>query len=103
MLLASPRSFCAGVERAIEIVERALERFGAPVYVRRQIVHNAHVVADLEAKGAIFVAELSEVPDGATVVLAAHGVSPAVRVLPRRPAGPDGDRRHVPAGGQGAP
>jgi 4-hydroxy-3-methylbut-2-enyl diphosphate reductase len=79
VLLASPRSFCAGVERAIEIVERALERFGAPVYVRRQIVHNAHVVADLEAKGAIFIAELSDAPDGATVVLAAHGVSPAVR------------------------
>jgi 4-hydroxy-3-methylbut-2-enyl diphosphate reductase len=79
VFLASPRSFCAGVERAIDIVERALERFGAPVYVRRQIVHNAHVVADLEAKGAIFVAELSEAPDGATVVLAAHGVSPAVR------------------------
>jgi 4-hydroxy-3-methylbut-2-enyl diphosphate reductase len=79
VFLASPRSFCAGVERAIDIVERALERFGAPVYVRRQIVHNAHVVADLEAKGAIFVAELNEAPDGATVVLAAHGVSPAVR------------------------
>jgi 4-hydroxy-3-methylbut-2-enyl diphosphate reductase len=80
VLLASPRSFCAGVERAIEIVERALDRYGAPVYVRRQIVHNAHVVADLEAKGAIFVAELGDVPDGATVVLAAHGVSPAVRL-----------------------
>jgi 4-hydroxy-3-methylbut-2-enyl diphosphate reductase len=79
VFLASPRSFCAGVERAIDIVERALERFGAPVYVRRQIVHNAHVVADLEAKGAIFVAELSDAPAGATVVLAAHGVSPAVR------------------------
>jgi 4-hydroxy-3-methylbut-2-enyl diphosphate reductase len=79
VLLASPRSFCAGVERAIQIVERALERFGRPVYVRRQIVHNAHVVADLEARGAIFVAELEHVPDGATVVLAAHGVSPAVR------------------------
>ncbi len=79
VFLASPRSFCAGVERAIEIVERALARFGAPVYVRRQIVHNAHVVAELEAKGAIFVAELSDAPDGATVVLAAHGVSPAVR------------------------
>ncbi len=77
--LAASRSFCAGVERAIEIVERALEKFGRPVYVRRQIVHNAHVVADLEARGAIFVAELDEVPDGATVVLAAHGVSPAVR------------------------
>ncbi len=79
VLLASPRSFCAGVERAIEIVERALERFGRPVYVRRQIVHNAHVVAELETRGAIFVAELEHVPDGATVVLAAHGVSPAVR------------------------
>jgi 4-hydroxy-3-methylbut-2-enyl diphosphate reductase len=79
VLLASPRSFCAGVERAIEIVERALERFGRPVFVRRQIVHNAHVVADLETKGAVFVAELDDVPDGATVVLAAHGVSPAVR------------------------
>ncbi len=77
--LAASRSFCAGVERAIEIVERALERFGRPVYVRRQIVHNAHVVSDLEGKGAIFVVELDEVPDGATVVLAAHGVSPAVR------------------------
>jgi 4-hydroxy-3-methylbut-2-en-1-yl diphosphate reductase len=79
MLLASPRSFCAGVERAIEIVERALERFGGPVYVRRQIVHNLHVVSDLEAKGAIFVNELDQVPDGSTVVLAAHGVSPAIR------------------------
>jgi 4-hydroxy-3-methylbut-2-en-1-yl diphosphate reductase len=79
VLLASPRSFCAGVERAIEIVERALERFGRPVFVRRQIVHNAHVVADLERKGAIFVAELDQVPDGATVVLAAHGVSPVIR------------------------
>jgi 4-hydroxy-3-methylbut-2-en-1-yl diphosphate reductase len=77
--LAAARSFCAGVERAIEIVERAIDRFGAPVYVRRQIVHNAHVVADLEAKGAIFVGELSEVPENATVVLAAHGVSPVVR------------------------
>jgi 4-hydroxy-3-methylbut-2-enyl diphosphate reductase len=77
--LAAPRSFCAGVERAIEIVERAIERFGAPVYVRRQIVHNAHVVSGLEARGAVFVEELDEVPDGATVVLAAHGVSPEVR------------------------
>ncbi|MDA8309048.1 MAG: 4-hydroxy-3-methylbut-2-enyl diphosphate reductase [Actinomycetota bacterium] len=79
VLLASPRSFCAGVERAIEIVERALERFGAPVYVRRQIVHNTHVVGRLAAMGAVFVEELDEVPDGATVVLAAHGVSPDVR------------------------
>jgi 4-hydroxy-3-methylbut-2-enyl diphosphate reductase len=79
VLLAAPRSFCAGVERAIEIVERALERFGPPVYVRRQIVHNQHVVAELEAKGAVFVEEVEEVPPGATVVLAAHGVAPAVR------------------------
>jgi 4-hydroxy-3-methylbut-2-en-1-yl diphosphate reductase len=79
VLLAAPRSFCAGVERAIEIVERAIDRYGAPVYVRRQIVHNAHVVADLEARGAIFVEELDEVPDDATVVFAAHGVSPEVR------------------------
>lgn len=79
VVLASPRSFCAGVERAIAIVERALERFGAPVFVRRQIVHNTHVVAGLEARGAVFVEEIDEVPDGATVVLAAHGVSPEVR------------------------
>ncbi|MHB1583025.1 MAG: 4-hydroxy-3-methylbut-2-enyl diphosphate reductase, partial [Acidimicrobiales bacterium] len=79
VLLASPRSFCAGVERAIAIVERALERFGAPVFVRRQIVHNGHVVAALEAKGAVFVEEIDEVPPGSTVVLAAHGVSPEVR------------------------
>jgi 4-hydroxy-3-methylbut-2-en-1-yl diphosphate reductase len=79
VLLASPRSFCAGVERAIEIVELALEQYGAPVYVRKQIVHNATVVADLERAGAIFVDELSEVPDGANVVFSAHGVSPDVR------------------------
>ena len=79
VLLASPRSFCAGVERAIEIVELALEQYGAPVYVRKQIVHNATVVADLERAGAIFVDELSEVPDGANVVFSAHGVSPEVR------------------------
>jgi 4-hydroxy-3-methylbut-2-en-1-yl diphosphate reductase len=79
VMLASPRSFCAGVERAIEIVERAIDRFGAPVYVRRQIVHNAHVVGRLEALGAVFVEELEDVPDGATVVLAAHGVAPLVR------------------------
>jgi 4-hydroxy-3-methylbut-2-en-1-yl diphosphate reductase len=79
ILLAGPRSFCAGVERAIETVERALERFGPPVYVRRQIVHNRHVVEDLEARGAVFVHELDEVPDGATVVFSAHGVAPSVR------------------------
>jgi len=79
VLLASPRSFCAGVERAIETVERTIERRGAPVYVRRQIVHNAHVVRRLESLGARFVEELDEVPPGSTVVLAAHGVAPAVR------------------------
>ena len=79
VLLAGPRSFCAGVERAIQIVERILEQHGAPVYVRKQIVHNSHVVSGLEARGAIFVDELSEVPDGARVVFSAHGVSPTVR------------------------
>ncbi len=79
VLLASPRSFCAGVERAIDVVDRALDRFGAPVYVRRQIVHNAHVVRDLERRGAVFVSEVDDVPRGSVLVLAAHGVSPAVR------------------------
>ena len=79
VLLAGPRSFCAGVERAIEIVEKILAQHGPPVYVRKQIVHNSHVVSGLEARGAIFVDELSEVPDGARVVFSAHGVSPAVR------------------------
>jgi 4-hydroxy-3-methylbut-2-enyl diphosphate reductase len=79
VLLAGPRSFCAGVERAIEIVERALERYGEPVYVRKQIVHNTRVVGDLEGRGAVFVDELDQVPDGATVVFSAHGVSPMVR------------------------
>ena len=78
-VLASPRSFCAGVERAITIVRRALEQYGPPVYVRRQIIHNTHVVAELTAAGAVFVAELDEVPRGAVTVLAAHGVAPAVR------------------------
>ena len=79
VLLASPRSFCAGVERAIDIVDRALDRYGPPVYVRRQIVHNAHVVRQLQDRGAIFVTEVDEVPEGSLAVLAAHGVSPAVR------------------------
>ena len=79
VLLAGPRSFCAGVERAIDIVEIALQRFPHPVYVRRQIVHNAHVVRDLETRGAVFVDELDEVPDETTVVFSAHGVAPAVR------------------------
>jgi 4-hydroxy-3-methylbut-2-en-1-yl diphosphate reductase len=80
VLLAGPRSFCAGVERAIDIVELALQRYPRPVYVRRQIVHNAHVVDDLQRQGAVFVDELDEVPDGTTVVFSAHGVAPAVRV-----------------------
>jgi 4-hydroxy-3-methylbut-2-enyl diphosphate reductase len=79
IVLAGPRGFCAGVERAIEIVERALEVVGVPIYVRREIVHNRHVVEALREKGAVFVDELDEVPEGATVVFSAHGVSPAVR------------------------
>ena len=80
VLLAEPRGFCAGVDRAIEIVERALRRFGAPIYVRHEIVHNTYVVNDLKAKGAIFIEDLAEVPPGATLVFSAHGVSKAVRV-----------------------
>ncbi|KAB7623148.1 4-hydroxy-3-methylbut-2-enyl diphosphate reductase [Alkalilimnicola sp. S0819] len=79
ILLANPRGFCAGVDRAISIVERALELFGAPIYVRHEVVHNRFVVDDLKAKGAIFVEELHEVPDGNTVIFSAHGVSQAVR------------------------
>jgi 4-hydroxy-3-methylbut-2-enyl diphosphate reductase len=77
--LANPRGFCAGVDRAIEIVERALELFGAPIYVRREVVHNRFVVDNLRAKGAVFVDELSQVPDGATLIFSAHGVSRAVQ------------------------
>lgn len=79
IVLAEPRGFCAGVDRAIEIVERALTKFGAPIYVRHEIVHNTYVVNDLKAKGAIFIEELAEVPPGATLVFSAHGVSQAVR------------------------
>jgi 4-hydroxy-3-methylbut-2-enyl diphosphate reductase len=79
VVLAAPRSFCAGVERAIDIVERALDKYEAPIYVRRQIVHNAHVVRDLQRRGAVFVDEVDEVPEGSRLVFAAHGVSPAVR------------------------
>ena len=79
VVLAQPRGFCAGVDRAIEIVERALTRFGAPIYVRHEIVHNTFVVADLKAKGAIFIEDLADVPPGATLVFSAHGVSQAVR------------------------
>jgi 4-hydroxy-3-methylbut-2-enyl diphosphate reductase len=80
VVVAAPRGYCAGVDRAVITVERALDLYGPPVYVRKQIVHNRHVVEDLEARGAIFVEELTEVPEGATVVFSAHGVSPAVHV-----------------------
>jgi 4-hydroxy-3-methylbut-2-enyl diphosphate reductase len=79
VILANPRGFCAGVDRAIEIVEQALARFGAPIYVRHEVVHNRFVVENLRAKGAVFVEELDEVPDDATVIFSAHGVSQAVR------------------------
>lgn len=78
VLLAAPRGYCAGVDRAVQTVEKSLELYGAPVYVRKQIVHNKHVVSSLEARGAIFVEENEEVPEGATVIFSAHGVSPAV-------------------------
>jgi 4-hydroxy-3-methylbut-2-enyl diphosphate reductase len=84
VLLANPRGFCAGVDRAIEIVERALELFDAPIYVRHEVVHNRFVVDYLRAKGAVFVEELDEVPDGATVIFSAHGVSRAVQEAARR-------------------
>ena len=78
VLLARPRGYCAGVDRAVQTVEKALELYGAPVYVRKQIVHNAHVVRTLEARGAVFVEETADVPEGATVVFSAHGVAPTV-------------------------
>src|SRR6202007_2107336 len=78
VLLARPRGYCAGVDRAVQTVEKALEQFGAPVYVRKQIVHNTHVVRTLEKRGAIFVEETEEVPEGAIVVFSAHGVAPDV-------------------------
>ena len=80
VVLAEPRGFCAGVDRAIEIVERALRKYGAPIYVRHEIVHNTYVVNDLKAKGAIFIEDLADVPAGATLVFSAHGVSQAVRI-----------------------
>src|ERR671936_223500 len=79
VLVAAPRSFCAGVVRAIDIVEKLLEQHGPPVYVRHEIVHNIHVVRDLEARGAVFVDSEDDVPEGALLVFSAHGVSPAVR------------------------
>jgi 4-hydroxy-3-methylbut-2-enyl diphosphate reductase len=87
VLLASPRGYCAGVERAVETVELALEHYGPPVYVRKQIVHNIHVVRDLEARGAVFVDSEEEAPEGATIVFSAHGVAPAVHET-------SGKRRH---------
>ncbi|MGV8940268.1 MAG: 4-hydroxy-3-methylbut-2-enyl diphosphate reductase [Lysobacter sp.] len=84
LILANPRGFCAGVDRAIEIVNRSLELFGAPIYVRHEVVHNKFVVDDLKQRGAIFVEELDEVPDGATVIFSAHGVSRAVRAEAER-------------------
>ncbi len=84
VLLANPRGFCAGVDRAIEIVKRAIETLGAPIYVRHEVVHNRFVVDDLKQRGAVFVEELDEVPDGATVIFSAHGVSQAVRAEAER-------------------
>jgi 4-hydroxy-3-methylbut-2-enyl diphosphate reductase len=84
VLLAAPRGYCAGVDRAVVTVEKALDLYGAPVYVRKQIVHNRHVVSGLEARGAVFVEELDEVPQGATVVFSAHGVAPEVHVQARQ-------------------
>src|ERR1700731_4851926 len=78
LLLAAPRGYCAGVDRAVQTVERALELYGAPVYVRKEIVHNKHVAEQLRARGAVFVESETEVPEGATVVFSAHGVAPSV-------------------------
>ena len=101
VLLAKPRGYCAGVDRAVQAVEIALGKFGAPVYVRKQIVHNTHVVSELEKRGAIFVEETEEVPEGSVVVFSAHGIAPEVREEARR-AEPDGHRRDLPARHQGA-
>ena len=101
ILLAKPRGFCAGVDRAIEIVERALELHGAPIYVRHEIVHNKFVVEDLRAKGAVFVEELAEVPAGATVIFS-RARRVARRAARGRGARAQGVRRDLPAGHQGA-
>ena len=101
IILAQPRGFCAGVVRAVDIVERALEKYGAPVYVRHEIVHNQRVVETLQAKGARFVEELAEIPAGAVTVFSAHGVSRAVEAEAAG-ARPAGAGRDLPAGLQGA-
>ena len=102
VLLAKPRGYCAGVDRAVQAVEIALGRFGAPVYVRKQIVHNTHVVSELEKRGAIFVEETEEVPEGSVVVFSAHGIAPEVREDGQANADLRGDRRDLPARHQGA-
>src|SRR5438309_10641116 len=84
LLLAAPRGYCAGVDRAVQTVERALELYGAPVYVRKEIVHNKHVVEQLRERGAVFVDSVTEVPKGATVVFSAHGVAPSVHANAER-------------------
>ena len=94
VVVAAPRGFCAGVDRAIVTVEKTLDLYGPPIYVRKQIVHNRHVVEDLEARGAIFVEELDEVPEGSIVVFSAHGVSPAVHAQAREQSADH--RRHLP-------
>ena len=99
--LGVPRGFCAGVVRAIEIVEIALQRYGAPVYVKHQIVHNPYVVSSLERKGAVTVEDVHEIPDGSTVVFSAHG-SPPEDFSNGGRARPEGHRRHLPTGDQGA-
>src|SRR5438034_374364 len=86
LLLASPRGYCAGVERAVETVERALALYGSPVYVRKQIVHNSHVVEDLRARGAVFLDTLADLPEAPTVVFPPHGIAPAVRRAARTAA-----------------
>ena len=102
LLLAAPRGYCAGVDRAVQTVERALEIHGAPVYVRKEIVHNKHVVEELRERGAVFVEEETEVPEGAVCVFSAHGVAPSVRAGAQR-AQPADDRRHLPARHEGPP
>ena len=102
LLLAAPRGYCAGVDRAVQTVEHALELYGAPVYVRKEIVHNKHVVEKLRERGAVFVESETEVPEGATAVFSAHGVAPT-RSPERRSARAQRDRRDLPAGHEGPP